>query len=714
MKPTIQTLGQILYSPSQYVIPVFQRNYRWEAPQWSKLWESLTEIQRPEKSGNHFMGFLVLVPGLPQPGQNTTFHMIDGQQRLTTLSILLAAVRNVARKEGQPELADEIHQDYLVHPRKKGDQHYRLLPKERDHDSYLALVDQNGRPTGRIADALAFFEEKLTNDGPRGADYLRRVFNTVCQRLEFMCATLERENAYNIFKSLNSTGIPLGPSDLIRNFVFMHVQPEDQEEFDRTLWSPLEQRFVREDGTLDESRFSAFFRDYLMSHGRYLSPKDTFATFEARYEATAFVPQELAKTLLANADHYSVITGRAPDADSVVDRAIKGLNVLESATTYPLLLELFRRRVAGALDSPGLANCIEMLRGFIFRRYVCGESSRGYGYMFVRACGIESADSPRSLEKYLLERGWPSDGRFEEAFVQFPFYLGDYAREMLETLERARGHKEPADLAAVTVEHVMPQTLNDAWKAALGPGAQAIHEEWLHRAGNLTLSAYNQELWNHPFPTKRERYAQSNVVLTRELANFTQWTEVEIQDRGRALAREAAAIWIGPVGQPVQPAIPNGDDEDSPDRLELRRRFWTALREHLAVDHPELPDFEPRGNWTIRLPSGLRYVAIEIRFALRQKLVAIDVLFGRAESFCLWERIRQAPEVWNELAGESWSFGQLDGQPHAWMSLSLYAPNLRNETSWSEVFPWFAQRLSRVYGAVIPRLREEMEEVESA
>src|SRR5258707_15179667 len=129
MKPSIQTLGQILYSPSQYVIPVFQRNYRWERPQWEKLWESLTEFRGGKKSANHSMGFLVFVPGIPQPGQHTTFHLIDGHQRLTTSSLLLASLRNVARLTGQTELAEEIHQDYLVHPRKKDEHHFRVLPK---------------------------------------------------------------------------------------------------------------------------------------------------------------------------------------------------------------------------------------------------------------------------------------------------------------------------------------------------------------------------------------------------------------------------------------------------------------------------------------------------------------------------------------------------------------------------------------------------------
>src|ERR1019366_8191546 len=190
MKPSIQTLGQILYSPSQYVIPVFQRNYRWEAKEWTKLWESLIEIRSPEKRGNHFMGFLVFVPGLAQPGQHTTFHLIDGQQRLMTSSILLTAIRNVARQAKETELADEIHNDYLVHPRKTADQHFRLLPKERDHDSYVAIVTGQGKATGRVADALAHFVERLEPMAAESPARLRQTFNVMSQRLEFMCATL--------------------------------------------------------------------------------------------------------------------------------------------------------------------------------------------------------------------------------------------------------------------------------------------------------------------------------------------------------------------------------------------------------------------------------------------------------------------------------------------------------------------------------------------
>ncbi len=402
MKPSIKSLGDVLYAPSQYVIPVFQRTYRWERPQWEKFWSSLVEIRKPEKTGNHFMGFLVFVPGLAQPGQHTRFHLIDGQQRLTTSCLLLAALRNMARRDGQSDLSDEIHADYLVHPRKKGEEHFRLLPKEHDHAGYVAIVTGKAAPPGRMTDALAYFEQVLVT---LGTTELRDVFNVVCQRLEFMCATLEAENAYNIFKSLNSTGVPLGPSDLIRNFVFMHVVPDQQDDFDRDRWAPLEAMFAGVAGRLDEEAFSRFFRDLLMMDGRYVQPKDTFGTFESRFEATGFAPISLADALLARARDYTTISGRSKDASPAVTEALWGLNLLESSTTYPLLLALFRLREEGKIDSMQLARCIQMLRGFILRRFICGDSSRDYGQTFVRALSRNTGEAVAALETYLLDRG---------------------------------------------------------------------------------------------------------------------------------------------------------------------------------------------------------------------------------------------------------------------------------------------------------------------
>jgi hypothetical protein len=702
MKPSIQTLGQILYSPSQYVIPVFQRNYRWETQQWGKLWDSLTEIQQADKRGNHFMGFLVFVPGIAQPGQHTTFYLIDGQQRLTTACLILAALRNVARETKQTDLADEIHQYYLTHPLKKGERHYRLLPKERDHDSYLSIVSDDGQPTGRMADALSFFEEKLSASELETPAHLRRIFDTVCQRLEFMCATLESENAYNIFKSLNSTGVPLGASDLIRNFVFMHIQPEEQEEFDAKLWRPLESRFARKDDSLDEERFSRFFRDYLMSDGRYVSPKETFETFEQRHEATEFSPAKLAHSLNCSAEDYAIIGGQRADLSEAVTQALSGLNALESSTTYSLLLTLFEKRRIGALESSALAHCIDMLRGFILRRFVCGESSRGYGQMFVRALAKDHGNPAKALDEYLLDRGWPHDQQFETAFVEFPLYLRGYTKEVLEALEQSRGHKEPADLTAAQVEHVMPQTLNKPWMESLGPDAESVQAEWLHRPGNLTLSGYNQELWNHSFLKKRERYAQSNIVLTRELVEHEHWTVVEIRNRGKLLASRAAEIWIGPKAAKAMPEIREEEDEGAT-RNELRLRFWTGLSDHLEAEHPELPKVEVKPRSRLRVPLGLRNIGIDLRFGVRLGIAGIDI----------WHLVRESPADYNSLTNQLWTFEQIEERSRLRMFIEKPIPDIRDESSWGVVYEWFGEKLTVVCGEVAAKLRAEIDKDEA-
>jgi hypothetical protein len=697
MKPSIQTLGHILYSPSQYVIPVFQRNYRWEQPQWEEFWESLVEIRSPGKLGNHFMGFLVFVPGLAEPGQNTRFHLIDGQQRLTTASILLVALRDVAREAMQQDLADEIQHYYLVHPMKKGDHRFRLLPKERDYDSYRALLTQEGAPVGRIAGAVAFFQAKLSELAAESPTHLRAVFDTVCQRFEFMCATLETENAYNIFKSLNSTGIPLGPSDLIRNFVFMHVPPDEQDEFDRDLWRPLENHFARAGGTLDEDAFSRFFRDYLMSSGRYVAPKDTFAAFEARYEATGFMPRDLARALREASAHYDVIAGSVADACEAVTQSLAALNRLESSTTYPLLLALFRKRAEGAVDSVQLAHAADMLTGFILRRFICGESSRGYGQMFVRALADDKGGPLKTLEAYLVERGWPDDQRFRSAFVEFPLYLRGYAREILEMLERARGHKEPASLAAAQIEHIMPQTLSEAWKAALGAEVDRIHADWLHRPGNLTLSGYNPELFNHPFAEKQKWYVDSHFVLTHELHDYKQWTEVEMRKRGEVLADAAAKQWIGPA-KPVGVVDPSS-------RRQMYLDFWTQFMPYVAAHGQQIRPGNPRGDYYHSFGIGRGGFWVDAFLHPPKQYLGVSLGFqdaGHKPYFHLFQA--QEAAISAEL-GLPLTWHELPTKKSCYISTYLHNVDPVDRNCWPEYNQWLLAALEKFHACFAARVK---------
>jgi hypothetical protein len=207
---------------------------------------------------------------------------------------------------------------------------------------------------------------------------------------------------------------------------------------------------------------------------------------------------------------------------------------------------------------------------------------------------------------------------------------------------------------------------------------------------------------------KRQRYAQSNIVITRELAAFDRWGEEEIRSRGRALANEASRIWIGPKEQIVRREADSAGDDEGPGRLELRARFWRGLNDFLVAEHPDLPDFDARQSWTIRVPSGLRHIGFELRYGLRHRNVGIDVWFWRAASMPLWQRIRQHPDSYNELIGTTWEFEQVEGQERARMSLSREA-DVRDESSWPALYQWFGETLSLLYERVAPKLRDDME-----
>lgn len=547
MKATNLNLQGVLNSANQYVIPVFQRFYSWGESDWKRLWEDIIEIQGPDHpTHSHFMGSLVFVPEKLYPDRVPAFQVIDGQQRLITLTLLLCALRDTAQKHGFDMLAAEITQTYLVHPFKKGSEYFRVYPRQRDRGDYMAAIDQKGLAAGRAGEALAYFTQQIaTLPDATTEDGLRAFFDLLKASIDLVTITLEGENPYRIFKSLNSTGVDLSEADLIRNFIFMHVPIADQDAFDDSYWVPLEKHFEKSDKSLDGNALSAFFRDYLMRTGRYVPPAGTFQAFETRYH-NGFVPVDLVQELARCAISYDKIRGLLQHPDSHANNALRKLRQLESSTAYPLVLNLMERVETGTMSITDLVQAVELLSGFILRRFVCGESSRAYGRLFVAVCNELGDDALAGLRTSLAKRGFPDDTRFTTTLIRFPLYGSRYTRSILETLERYHEHKEPADLTLAQIEHIMPQTLSNEWLVDLGPDAPAIHAAWLHTLGNLTLSAYNPELQNHAFRVKREEYKNSNIIMTRRLAERTTWDAQAIEERGQRLAELAAKVWVGP------------------------------------------------------------------------------------------------------------------------------------------------------------------------
>jgi hypothetical protein len=563
MKAAEATLQQTLNGPYQYLIPVFQRYYSWKKSNWEELWNNVLELLDPEQDvKSHFMGSLVFVPEEPEPTKVPVFRVIDGQQRIMTLSLLLCALRDQALESELETFAREIAESYLVHPFKKGREHFRVYPRLRDRNAYTDIVLKESETKGQIAAALSYFHKRIAElPNSTNEEELRNLCAVIVSKFEFVQISLRGENQYRIFKSLNSTGVELSEADLIRNFVFMHVAVDDQDSFDDNHWRALEKHFEDASGKLDSDLLSSFFRDYLMSDGKYVSPYATFESFEKTYGVADFDATSLASELATAAAHYDQIRTVSPHPNPLVNAALSKLSELDSSTSSPLVLNLLKRLDNGTVTVEDFVDCIEMTAGFIFRRFICGDQSRGYSRLFVSACKTLNDDPTGDLQEFYLKRSFPNNARFETELVKFPLYESKYANAVLWCLEGDFGHKEgPAHGENIQIEHVMPQTLNADWKKDLGDNYKHLHQQWQHTIGNLTLSAYNPGLWNHSFKTKlnglgeTKGYKDSNFELTKLIAKNAVWGELQIRSRGETLAKRALEIWRGPA----EGATPDG------------------------------------------------------------------------------------------------------------------------------------------------------------
>jgi hypothetical protein len=551
MKAGERTLSQVLHSPDQYVIPVFQRYYSWDNDEWQTLWNDLTELLDPDGlTKRHFLGSVVVVADDHTPGVTPSYQVIDGQQRLITLSLLLCAIRDAAGEDSPEDIATEVRETYLVHKFKKGRERYKVYPRFRDRNDYIDVVDGGRIPaSGRIATAYRWFgaqAARLQNDDGN-TTALRELLTAVTTRLDFVLITLDRgENPYKIFSSLNWKGLPLAEADLIRNYVFMNLPLDEQDEFDDTYWRPLEDHF-QSAGILDGAGLTGFFRDYVMSTAGYIGKYDTYAAFQKHIGPKLADSHELARGLLRHVHYYDMLRGAGAAAGRAeVEAALQRVRDLNTTTTYPLLLALLERREKGEINDAELAHCFDMIASFILRRYVCGESSRAYSRWFPVAAASLGTQPIERLTAFFEGKGWPTDDEFKVKFVTVNLYRSDYTRKVLVALERATPHKEPADLTQAQIEHVMPQTLTGEWVTMLGESHKEMHWKWLDTPGNLTLTGYNPTLSNRPFTEKKQEFAKSNVLMNRYFADFESWTGVEIEQRGKALADIAARIWGKP------------------------------------------------------------------------------------------------------------------------------------------------------------------------
>ena len=542
-------LGQV-----QYRIPLFQRTYNWDEPQWERLWEDLRAIYGMDKPRNHFIGSVVAQPVPTIPGRVSQYVLIDGQQRMTTLLILLGVIREKARQESERwgSLADEIRDMYLTNQYKDGDEKSKLVPSKRDRAPFRAIVDGETPPTdSRVGQAWQYFDGKLSEGGAIDLEKLR-IRVTDC--LDMVSVMLEADdNPNRIFESLNYTGLSLSATDLIRNYVFMNIRdPRKQDDAYENLWYPMQEKLAHKD---IPNRPTMFFWRYLMMDGS-LPKRERGEIFEGiKREIGGDADDEsIIKALQRFHDfsnYYlqvveSSVYGKHEEVTRQINRLLRwGLDI-----SYSFLMKALSHVASCDIDPSDLAKVVRMLETFVVRRHALGYNQSGLRVLFSRmSANVDfENDFVESSKRHLVGQGWPNDDAFIRGLARRRLYVPSRlsrVRLVLDTLERKKAGKEVVDLSSkkITVEHIMPQKLTNEWRDALGPDADEIHSRWLHTLGNLTLTGYNPELGVMPFGDKKSILTESKFSLNSSLKDLDEWNAETIEQRGRNLAELAAKLW---------------------------------------------------------------------------------------------------------------------------------------------------------------------------
>lgn len=564
-------LQQVLEGQKQYRVPLYQRPYSWSIKQLDRLWADLTDLaaQRVEASqATHFTGSLVLSLGQIGPG-GSEFLVVDGQQRLTTLSVLVAALRDhyLETEPENPAKVARLEESYLIDRFKTGDARLKLLPTQADRPAFRAIIDRNvaSATASGLTEAYRFFRAKLRQaDDPDDPHDIDRLESAALNGLVFVSITAKNEdNVYRIFESLNNTGLKLTQGDLLRNYLFMRLNQRGEEIYD-SWWLPMQR-------ALSPADLEALFWIDLVWRDPAVKQGDiyTMQVERMRHLAEDQIVDEV-KRFSHLAQLMELIRNPSGEPDPAVRRGLQRNATWGLSATDALVLHLLRVRADGGSTNEETAQALHLVESFIIRRLIVGASPSPLSRILYRAPEeIGDTDVATSLHRYFStgRKFFATDAQIADAVISKPFYYQgrpNQRKTLLAWLEEATPvawrqrelmAKEQVDVERTTIEHIMPQTLSHAWRDALagdlGPSetVDELHEELLHTLANLTLSGYNSELSNRSYAEKRDLLASSGLRMNGEIASRPSWTRRDILDRGAVVATRVASTWAAPIAE---------------------------------------------------------------------------------------------------------------------------------------------------------------------
>ena len=554
MDATKGNIYAILNGNKQFLIPVYQRYYSWEIEQCSRLWNDIVNMQKTGKVG-HFVGSIVNIAEQAMPTGVQKYMIIDGQQRLTTLSLLLIALRDYgeAHPEDNTINSRRIDNMLLKNEYEDGDERYKLLLTETDRDLLISLVEKkpiSDPGLSRILSNYNFFAGKIADMELQPKDVYEAI-----GKLQIVNITLDRnvDDAQAIFESLNSTGKELSESDLIRNYVLMGLEPLEQRYVYEYMWRPMELLF---DYEKQDSVMDRFFRDYLtMKMTRIPKIDRVYETFKAYHLNCEFATiRELCSDLLTYATYYTNMVFQRSD-NAVLKSLYSDIGDLRMEVAFPFLLKVHNDCAEGVISEDDMVEIIKMCISYVFRRSICDIPTNSLNKTFATLRNeIKTDDYMNSIKAFFVLRNdykeFPDDDKFGNAFMTRDIYNMRSRNFILSHLEN-QGNKAPITIENYTIEHIMPQNSNprDEWKTMLGAYWKEVQKTYLHTIGNLTLTAYNSEMSDNPFMVKMDMeggFKESALRLNAYLVKLTEWNEKHIKERAKILAGKAEQIWKYP------------------------------------------------------------------------------------------------------------------------------------------------------------------------
>lgn len=617
-----------LKGPKQFIIPIYQRTYSWTLKECGQLWDDIIKTGGNDKVEGHFVGSVVYIErGLYQISSIPQLLVIDGQQRLTTISLLLAAFGRAL--EGSLESLDttrkKIDNYFLLNSEEENDLRYKLLLTQSDKDTLIRLIEGKeltDQKSGRIVENNQFFEDKIKNSGVS----LETLYKGIA-KLIIVDISLDRDhdNPQLIFESLNSTGLELSQADLIRNYILMGLEPKEQSELYEDYWYEMEKSFGQ---SAYKTHFDRFMRDYLtLKMNRIPRLDEVYHEFKqyVHSQQAATIQDIVADIYLFSKYFVSIALEKEPDRE--LREAICDINALKVDVAYPLLLELYNDYANQKLLKEEFIEALRLIESYVFRRAICGIPTNSLNKTFATFNKVlDKANYMESFKVALIlmdsYRRFPTDDEFRrELLVKdlYNFRTRNYWLRRVENYDR----KEKVNVEDYTIEHIMPQNenLSEAWQQELGENWKQVHERYLHTLGNLTLTGYNSELSDRPFIEKRNMqggFADSPIRLNRSLAVLEQWNEDEIKKRAEILSEQVVKVWAYP--QVADDVLRRYKEEDKT----RRKEYTLANHPHLTGAMLEL--FNQFRKRVLNLDSSVTEEILKLYIAYKSSTNFVDVV----------------------------------------------------------------------------------------